>query len=138
MTTATTNDQEIIDLEKQFWSAIRDGDAQTASSMVNDTCLVAGAQGNSAIDPKMFAKLMEDPKWTLHEFSFEKANVVFLNDDTAVIAYTVTEKLTVEGKPLTLKAADASTWVRRNGRWLCALHTESVLGDPFGRDKSPR
>jgi hypothetical protein len=86
----------------------------------------------------MFAKLMEDPKWTLHEFSFEKENVAFLNDDTAVIAYTVTEKLTVEGKPLTLKAADASTWVRRDGRWLCALHTESVLGDPFGRDKRPQ
>jgi uncharacterized protein (TIGR02246 family) len=138
MPTATTNDQEIIDLEKQFWGAIRDGDADAASSMVNDTCLVTGAQGNSAIDPKMFAKLMEDPKWTLHEFSFEKENVAFLNDDTAVIAYTVTEKLTVEGKPLTLKAADASTWVRRDGRWLCALHTESVLGDPFGRDKRPQ
>jgi len=136
--TATTNDQEIIDLENQFWSAIRDGDADAASGMVYDTCLVTGAQGNSAIDPKMFAKLMEDPKWTLHEFSFEKENVVFLNDDTAVIAYTVTEKLTVEGKPMTLKAADASTWVRRNDRWLCALHTESVLGDPYGRDKRPQ
>jgi hypothetical protein len=28
-----------------------------------------------------------------------------------------------------------STWVRRNGGWVCALHTESILGDPFGRDK---
>ena len=32
-------------------------------------------------------------------------------------------------------AADASTWVRRNGRWVCALHTESLKGDPFGRDR---
>ena len=135
MPTATTHEQEIIDVETQFWNAIRDGDADAASNMVSDTCLVTGAQGNAAIDPKMFAKMMDDPKWTLHEFSFEKANVVFLDDDTAVIAYTVTEKLTVDGKPLTLKAADASTWVRRNGRWLCALHTESVLGDPFGRDR---
>jgi hypothetical protein len=26
--------------------------------------------------------------------------------------------------------------VRRNGQWVCALHTESMLGDPFGRDRS--
>src|SRR6266540_6516732 len=38
-------------------------------------------------------------------------------------------------KPVELDAADASTWVRRNGKWLCALHTESLKGDPFGRDR---
>jgi hypothetical protein len=41
----------------------------------------------------------------------------------------------VEGKPLTLKAADTTTWVCKHGKWLAALHTESVLGDPFGRDR---
>jgi hypothetical protein len=25
----------------------------------------------------------------------------------------------------------------RNGRWLCALHTQSIAGDPFGRDRQP-
>jgi hypothetical protein len=80
---------------------------------------------------------MHDGKWTLHEFSFDNLNVIRPADDVAVISYVVTEKLTVEGKPLTLKAADASTWIRRDGRWQCALHTESVLGDPFGRDRVP-
>jgi hypothetical protein len=49
----------------------------------------------------------------------------------------VREQLTVDGNPLTLEAADASTWVRRDGRWVCALHTESIAGDPFGRDRQP-
>ena len=53
----------------------------------------------------------------------------------AVIAYKVIEDLLVDGAPLTLEASDASTWVRQDGRWLCALHTESVAGDPFGRDR---
>jgi len=131
----TMTEQEIIDLETEFWNAIRDGDAAAASSVVHEPCLVTGAQGHGAIDRKMFAKMMEAPSWTLHEFSFEKPNVIFPSDDVAVIAYTVTEKLTVDGTPLTLQAADASTWVRRDGHWLCALHTESVLGDPFGRDR---
>ena len=130
-----TRDQEIINLEEQFWSGIRDGDASQAAALVSDQCLVTGGQGAGVIDPKMFAQMMKDPKWTLHEFSFENPHVIFPSDDVAIIAYTVTEKLTVEGQPLTLKAADASTWVRREGRWRCALHTESVLGDPFGRHR---
>jgi uncharacterized protein (TIGR02246 family) len=133
---STARDKEIIDLECQFWTAIQDGDAKAASSLVHEPCIVTGAQGNGMIDRKMFAQMMTAPSWKLLEFTFEKENVVFVDDDTAVIGYTVTEKLTVDGKPLTFKAADASTWVRRNGRWLCALHTESVLGDPFGRDKA--
>jgi hypothetical protein len=46
-------------------------------------------------------------------------------------------KLPGPASPLATKldAADSSTWVRRNGRWLCALHTEAILGDPFGRDR---
>jgi hypothetical protein len=59
-----------------------------------------------------------------------------LGKDAAVLAYTVHERVTVDGKSLTMDAADASTWVRRNGRWVCALHTESLKGDPFGRDRS--
>ena len=36
---------------------------------------------------------------------------------------------------MALDAADSSTWVRRDGRWLCAMHTEAIAGDPFGRDR---
>jgi hypothetical protein len=64
--------------------------------------------------------------------------VQFLNEDIALVAYKVKERLTVEGKPLSLEANDSSVWVRRNGEWLCAMHTESLAGDPFGRDKAPK
>jgi hypothetical protein len=60
-----------------------------------------------------------------------------IHDDVALVAYKVVEELIVEGKPVTLDAADSSVWVRRDGRWRCALHTESVAGDPFGRDRRP-
>src|SRR2546421_11180254 len=89
-----TREQEIIDLETQFWNAIRDGDAASASSVVSEPCLVTGAQGHAAIDRKTFAKMMEAPAWTLHEVTFDKANVIFPKDDVAIIAYTVTEQLT--------------------------------------------
>jgi hypothetical protein len=43
--------------------------------------------------------------------------------------------LMVEGQQVALEANDASVWVRRDGKWLCAMHTESLAGDPFGRDR---
>jgi hypothetical protein len=47
----------------------------------------------------------------------------------------VHEDITVDGSRLAFDAADTSTWVRQNGSWLCAMHTESLIGDPFGRDR---
>lgn len=41
----------------------------------------------------------------------------------------------LEGKPVTVEAADTSTWTRRNGRWLCSVHTEALAGDRYGRDR---
>ena len=70
-----------------------------------------------------------------HDYELTDTKVHLLKDDVAVIAYKVKENMTVDGKPLELEASEASTWVRRDGRWLCALHTESLSGDPFGRDR---
>ena len=41
--------------------------------------------------------------------------------------------MVVDGKPLTLEAYDSSVWVRRDGNWRCAAHTETLAGDPYGR-----
>ena len=58
-----------------------------------------------------------------------------LGDEVAIVAYKVHEELTVEGEKVVIDAADASTWIRRDGAWVCALHTEAITGDPFGRDR---
>jgi hypothetical protein len=127
--------KELLDLETQFWNSMKTRDVDAALKLTNDPCIVTGAQGVSRIDKKTFARFMETGTWTLHAFTIDDVKVEKLSDDVAVIGYKVHEELTVDGQPLTLDAADASTWVRKNGRWLCALHTESVSGDPFGRDR---
>jgi uncharacterized protein (TIGR02246 family) len=131
-------EQEIVELEKEYWRAIRDRDAEAAIRLTDEPCIVTGAQGAASVDKRSFANMLQSSNWTLHEFEIgDDAQVRLVGDDVAIIAYKVTERMTVDGKPLTLKAADASTWIRRNGRWRCALHTESILGDPFGRDHRP-
>ena len=133
---ATEVNQEIIDLEHEYWRAMRDRDAKAALALTDDQCLLAGSTGVSALPPGQFEQMLTSDTWKLHEYTLSDIQVHQLTDDVAVIGYKVREKMTVEGKPLTLEAADASTWVRRNGRWLCALHTESILGDAFGRDRT--
>ena len=126
---------ELLDLENQFWQCMKDKDVDKALEMTNDPVIVTGAQGVAAIDKKTFARLMETGTWELHDFDIRDVQVQQISDDVAIIGYKVREKLTVDGKPLTMDAADASTWVKKDGRWVCALHTESVAGDPYGRDR---
>lgn len=130
-------DQQILNLENQFWQSMIDKDAEAGVRLTADPCIVAGAQGVSRIDSKTFAKMVEHGTWVLHDYEFSDVKVERVTDDVAVIAYKVRENLTVDGKKLTLEAADASTWVRNGDGWKCALHTESVLGDPYGRDRKP-
>ena len=131
-------EKELIELEKEYWQAIKDKDTDAAMRLTDDKCIVAGAQGVASIDRNAFAGMLNSGNWTLHEFHIDDdIQVRLLSDDVAVVGYKVMEKLTVEGKPVTLEAADTSAWTRRDGRWLCGLHTESIFGDPFGRDRQP-
>jgi len=128
---------QLLDHERQYWQAIKDRDVQAAMRLTDDPCIVAGAQGVARITREAFAGMLKAGGWTLHEFALSEVQVRVLSEDVAIVAYKVKELLTVDGKPLTLEAADSSTWVRREGQWMCALHTEALAGDPFGRDRQP-
>jgi hypothetical protein len=82
------------------------------------------------------AGMLKQGGWKLQRFTIDPdVKAKMIGDDVAVLAYTVHEELTVDGRAVKLQAADASTWVRRDGQWVCALHTEALAGDPFGRDR---
>jgi ketosteroid isomerase-like protein len=128
---------KLMDYEKQYWQAIKDRDVPAAMRLTDDPCIITGAQGVARITRTAFAGMLQAGGWTLHEVTLSDMQLRLLGDDVAIIAYKVKELLTVDGKPLTVEAADSSTWVRREGQWMCALHTEALLGDPFGRDRRP-
>ena len=135
-----TGKQTLLDLEKRFWDAMRTKDASTAANMTDDGCIIVGAQGVSAVDQKTMGKLTTEGEWQLQQYSFDDRNtqVRFVSDDVAIVAYKVNERVVVDGETLPIEANDSSVWVRRNGEWLCALHTESLAGDPYGRDRNIR
>lgn len=136
-TKTKTIETELLELEQRYWQALKDQDVDTAMSLTDESCIVTGAQGVGALDRKTLAGMIKSATYTLNHFALKKDNaqVRLLSKDVAIIAYQVHEELTVEGKRVTLDAADTSTWVRRDGQWLCAMHTEAIAGDPFGRDR---
>jgi hypothetical protein len=128
---------EILEQERRFWDAMQRKNPADTGQMTHDHCIVVGAQGVSKIDGKTMAKLTAEGEWVLDRFTIDENNaqINFVTEDIAIVGYTVRERVTVQGKELDIEAHDASVWVRRDGRWTCALHTESLAGDPFGRDR---
>jgi len=116
--------------------SIKNGDAETTARLSDDPCVVTGAQGAGKIDRATLEQMFRKATWRLKAFEIRAPIVQPITDDVAVVAYKVHEELTVDGKALTLEASDSSVWVRRGSGWACAIHTEAVAGDPFGRDRS--
>jgi hypothetical protein len=132
----TTTETELLDLERRYWQALKDKDTDTAMRLTDDSCIVAGPQGFARMDKATMEQMMKSADYSLEDFEIDDgAEVRMLSDDVAVLAYKVHETLKVDGQPVALDAAESSAWVRRDGRWVCALHTEALVGDPFGRDK---
>ena len=131
----TTVEQELLELEQRYWQAIQDRDVRGALAMTDDPCIIAGASGVASVDHKTFTQIMEGATYELHDFAVEAPEVRMITDDVVVLAYKIREDLTVDGAPITLNAADSSVWRRTDHGWICVLHTESVLGDAYGRDR---
>jgi hypothetical protein len=126
--------RQLLDLERQFWDAIQQRDAAKIASLTAEDSIVVGAQGVTAIDRPTLAQMLTEGAWSLESYDLDEGSVQVLKpgSEHAVIAYRVTEQLLFEGRPLTLEAFDSTLWVRREGRWLCVLHTESIAGDGLG------
>ena len=125
---------ELMELEQQYWNAIRDRDGHVAASLSDDPCVVVGASGIGEIDSAGLGQMIDGASYRLKEFSIEDVHVRQLAPNVVVTAYKVREHLEVDGKPVELEAYDSSVWIREGDRWVCGVHTESLKGDPFGRD----
>lgn len=130
---ANATKQELLALEKQYWNAIKEKDAATATSLSDEPCVVVGAQGVGEMGKSELAKMLEGASYELNAFSLEDVHMRQISNDVVAMAYKVKEDLVVDGQKIKLEAFDSSVWVRRGGKWVCVVHTESLAGDPFGR-----
>lgn len=130
--TISSVEDEIIALERRYWQAMKDNDVETCIALTDFPCVITGPQGVSSVPRGLFEKMMRDGRYAVESYAMSDVQVRVLRDDLAVIGYRLLEEMIVDGQRTRLDAADASTWVRRDGQWRCAAHSEALIGDPFG------
>ena len=119
--------QSILTLETDYWNALCRKDGATAARLSCDPCLVSGRQGVATIGQAQMKTMTEDAKWSLDDYHFDEVSFVSPAPDVAVLAYTVTQTVTMNGKSETRRAADCSTWIRGPGGWQCCAHSEAFM-----------
>ena len=136
--TRTISDQELLALERSYWDAIKARDARTVGRLTAPDSTVAGSSGVSGWDPRTIEQSMQSATYTINDYRIDPQTVRInrLCDDVVAISYGVHEDLEVDGKPVKLDAFDTSVWKQAGNGWTCVLHTESLKGDAFGRDRT--
>jgi hypothetical protein len=120
---------EIVALERDYWDAMKRKDGKRTAQLSGKLSLTTGARGVSTISKDKMGKMTEEGKWTLESYSFDNVEVVTPTPDVAIIAYTVTQNVMMDGKKQELRAADSSTWIRGADGWECHAHSETILKD---------
>jgi ketosteroid isomerase-like protein len=123
----TSVEEQILSNEKSYWEAVKNKDSRAVESLTADRCLVVGADGVRAMRREELGELMKSMPSELGDYGIEDGNVEFIqaSDDVAIVAYKVRTEYRSEGGPQRAEAFDTTVWVKRDGEWKCALHTET-------------
>jgi hypothetical protein len=128
----------LIDLEKKFWQSMVDEDTDTALSMLTEPALMVTAQGAMQFDHAQYRQMAEQGQMVIKSFELSDVNVMFPNDDTAVVTYRVRQALAERGEDEAVEQlmADSSVWMRKGGEWRCFMHTETEVEDEEDADEA--
>ena len=134
---ANTVERELLAAEERYWQAMKDNDSEAMMSLTDFPAVITGPQGVGYVDEETLASMAQRSTYKVQDINLSTAKVRLLSDDVAVVAYTAHEEIELDGKQLTLDIVNSSTWIKRPDGWKCAVHTEAIAGDPFGRDRQP-
>ena len=126
--------QQVLQLERRYWDAMKTHDADTATQLTDDPCVVVGPQGIMEVPKRDIKGMVEDRSFELEAYKLDEQDVKFraIGDNVAILSYPVHEKMKRNGQTGTIDAFELSVWVRQNGSWVCALHTETLAEPPRG------
>lgn len=120
--------ETIVELENRFWQSMIDNDADTATGMLTEPALMVSEHGAMKFDHAGYRKMAENGPRVLTGFELSDMQVVFPNDTTAIATYHVKQKVAArdaDGGGDVQEMNDTSTWIKANGSWKCAIHTET-------------
>jgi hypothetical protein len=89
-------------------------------------------KGSMRFGHEDYRRMAEKDDMKIQSYQLSDMQVVFPNDDTAVVTYHARHTITQRGKSdgaLTQEMNDSSTWVRDGKGWKCVMHTETPTGE---------
>lgn len=116
---------EILGLERKYWEGMAADDYETVKNLTKFPCIVAGKQGVMSVDEPSYKTMFEKGSGRNMEVKNISNEQVEAGKDHAMIAYLI--ELNYNGNDM--KCACTSTWVKEDGQWRCAMHTETDLED---------
>jgi hypothetical protein len=133
-----TADSTLIALEKKFWQSMVDEDTDTALGLLAEPSTMVSSHGAMSFDHEQYREMAENGSMVIKSFELSDVKVVHPNDDTAVLTYRVKQAIAQRGEgaeTVEQEMADASVWLRKDGEWLCVMHTETELDDGAAKKK---
>jgi hypothetical protein len=77
-------------------------------------------------------------KYDLTEYTISEPRLLKVDADLAVLTYTMNEKSSYDGRPMSGKPFRASSaWANRGGKWVNVYHQESEVAEPPAAQPSP-
>lgn len=122
-----TERSTIIDLERKFWQSMIDHDTDAAIGLLSEPAFIVSPHGAMKFDRATYRKMADEGSMVIESYELGDMDATFPNDDTAILSYDVKQVISPRGKTekIEQKMKDTSTWVRKDGEWLCVMHTET-------------
>jgi hypothetical protein len=125
----------VIRAELAYWESRLCRDAEAATRLIGADTMMVGAQGVTTLQRDRIGAAVTTDGWQLTRYELSDITVREVTSDVVVIAYHVTEELGLEDERMCIEANDTTVWKRENGGWISVVHTESLIGDPYARDR---
>jgi hypothetical protein len=117
---ASPEKEKIITAEKNAWQLIKDKKFDDFEKMLGPDFRGVYSSGiNMKAKEVTEVRTLDFKSYTLGEM-----DVVFIDRNTALIAYPVTVEGTESGKDISSKMNAASIWKKEGGAWHIAFHTD--------------
>lgn len=123
----TRDRDKLLELERKFWQSMVEQQTDVALEMLAEPSFMVSPHGAMKFDHAAYRQMAEHGSMVIKRYEFEDMDATFVGEDTAILSYKVKQVLTPRGKPEETEQhmIDTSTWVRVNGKWRCAMHTET-------------
>jgi len=113
-------DQELLALEKQFWTAGPD----FFRANLDDNCVVAFTHMNGVMTrDEVAATVKADDRYK--DIQLEEKGLLRVDDDVAVLTYKAKARMAADDVPY--EAVVSSGYARRNGRWKMVFHQQTPV-----------